>query len=144
MRHVSGDLEANPVIIGDFNEGQPVGSDGQALAVLFQAKPPMVDALSTLSGRISTYTDGKAYDRILLSDGIAKGLNRLVNNLALCPVLPAVGRGSVLRLPGRNAFQLRVGFDSVAEFQPTLGRCQVPGDVRHASPAQKALWNLAL
>jgi hypothetical protein len=37
----------------------------------------MVDALSTLSGRISTHTDGKAYDRILVSEAISKGLNRL-------------------------------------------------------------------
>jgi hypothetical protein len=39
--------KANLVVIGDFNEGEPVGSDSQALAVLFQAKPPMVDSLST-------------------------------------------------------------------------------------------------
>lgn len=37
----------------------------------------MVDALSTLSGKISTHTDGKAYDRILVSDAVVKGLNRL-------------------------------------------------------------------
>ena len=77
MRHLSGDPKANVVILGDFNEGHPVGSDGQALAVLFQARPPMVDALSTLSGKVSTHTDGKAYDRILVSNAIAKGLNRL-------------------------------------------------------------------
>ena len=47
------------------------------LDVLFQAKPPMVDALSTLSGKVTTHTDGKAYDRILVSDAISKGLNRL-------------------------------------------------------------------
>jgi hypothetical protein len=45
--------------------------------VLFQAKPPMVDALNTLNGQISTHTDGKAYDRLLVSEAIAKGLNRL-------------------------------------------------------------------
>lgn len=77
MRRPSGDPKADLVILSDFNEGQPVGSDGQALAVLFQAKPPLVDALSTLSGKISTHTDGKAYDRIPVSDAIAKGLNRL-------------------------------------------------------------------
>jgi len=77
MRHLSGDPKANLVILGDFNEGHPAGSDSQALDVLFQAKPPLVDALSTLSGKISTYADGKAYDRILVSDAIAKGLNRL-------------------------------------------------------------------
>ncbi len=76
MRHLSGNPKANVVIMGDFNEGHPVGSDEQALAVLFQAKPPMVDALSTLSGKVATHADGKAYDRILVSDAIAKGLNR--------------------------------------------------------------------
>jgi endonuclease/exonuclease/phosphatase family metal-dependent hydrolase len=30
-----------------------------------------------LSGKVSTHTDGKAYDRILVSEAIAKGLNRL-------------------------------------------------------------------
>jgi endonuclease/exonuclease/phosphatase family metal-dependent hydrolase len=77
MRHLSGDPKANLVILGDFNEGHPVGSDSQALDVLFQAKPPLVDALGTLSGKVTTHTDGKAYDRILVSDAIAKGLNRL-------------------------------------------------------------------
>ncbi len=77
MRHLASDPKANLVIMGDFNEGHPVGSDKQALVVLFQAKPPLVDALATLSGRISTHTDGKAYDRILVSDAIAKGLNGL-------------------------------------------------------------------
>ena len=77
MRHLSGDPKANLVILGDFNEGHPVGSDSQALDVLFQAKPPLVGTLSTLSGKISTHAAGKAYDRILVSDAIAKGLNRL-------------------------------------------------------------------
>jgi hypothetical protein len=63
--------------MGDFNEGHPIGSDGQTLAVLFQAKPPLVDSLSILNGKISTHTDGKAYDRIFVSDAIANGLNGL-------------------------------------------------------------------
>jgi endonuclease/exonuclease/phosphatase family metal-dependent hydrolase len=42
MRHLSGDPKANLVIMGDFNEGQPVGSADQALAVLFQSQPPML------------------------------------------------------------------------------------------------------
>ena len=70
MGHLSGDPKANLVILGDFHEGHPVGSDSQALDVLFQAKP-LVDALSTLSGKVATHTDGKAYDRILVSDAIA-------------------------------------------------------------------------
>lgn len=34
----------------------------------------MADALSTLSGRISTHTDGKAYDRILVPNAVAWGV----------------------------------------------------------------------
>ena len=59
MRHLSGDPKANLVIMGDFNEGQQVGSDRQALTVLFQAKPALVDGLGILNGKISTHTDGK-------------------------------------------------------------------------------------
>jgi hypothetical protein len=77
MRHLAKKPQANLVIIGDFNESQPVGSDAQALSVLFQARPPLVDSLSRLAGKISTHTDGKAYDRILVSDAIAKGLHGL-------------------------------------------------------------------
>ena len=77
MRHLSGEPKANVVIMGATSEGHPVGSKEQALSVLFQARPPMVDVLGTLSGKISTHTDGKAYDRILVSDAISKGLNRL-------------------------------------------------------------------
>jgi len=41
MWHLSGAPKTNLVIMGDFNEGHPVGGDGQALGVLFQAKPPL-------------------------------------------------------------------------------------------------------
>jgi hypothetical protein len=58
---------------GDFNEGTPVGAADSALEPLFEARPPMVDALSRLSGKNSTHADGKAYDRILVSDAIAVG-----------------------------------------------------------------------
>jgi hypothetical protein len=37
----------------------------------------MVDALSTLTGKIRTHTDGKAYDRIIVSDAMSKGLSGL-------------------------------------------------------------------
>lgn len=77
MRHMAKDPKANLIIMGDFNEGHPVGSSSQALSVLFQAKPPLVESLTTLEGKISTHTDGKAYDRILVSEAIAKGLNGL-------------------------------------------------------------------
>ncbi len=62
------------MILGDFNESQAVGDARQSLAVSFQAKTPMVDALSTLSGKISTHADGQAYDRIILSHALADGL----------------------------------------------------------------------
>jgi len=37
----------------------------------------MADVFTAHSGRVSTHTDGKAYDRIIVSDAVAKGLNRL-------------------------------------------------------------------
>jgi hypothetical protein len=77
VRHLSGHPKANLVILGDLKEGHPLGSGSRALAVMFQAKPPLVDALSRLTGKISTHTDGKAYDRILVSEAIAWGLNRV-------------------------------------------------------------------
>lgn len=77
MRHLATDPKANLVILGDFNEGQVVGSQDGAVAVLFQARPPLVDALSTLTGKIATHADGNAYDRVFVSEAIAKGRNRL-------------------------------------------------------------------
>lgn len=77
MRHLSKNPKANLVILGDFNEARPAGSREQSLAVLFQAKPPMVDALSALPGKVRTHTDGKAYDRIIVSDALVKGLSGL-------------------------------------------------------------------
>lgn len=73
MRHLAKDPIAHVVIMGDFNEGKPVGSPDQSLAVLFQAKPPMVDSFSLLEGKIRTHQGGGAYDRILVSEAIASG-----------------------------------------------------------------------
>jgi hypothetical protein len=36
-----------------------------------------VDSFSALTGKVSTHTDGNAYDRIVVSDAIAKGWNGL-------------------------------------------------------------------
>lgn len=77
MRHLAKEPKANLIIMGDFNEGQPVGSEKQRLKILEQARPPLVDALSSLSGRVKTHADGKAYDRIFVSTGIWKGETRL-------------------------------------------------------------------
>ena len=73
MRHLTANPRANIVVLGDTNEGHPVGSPKQSLAVLFQSRPPMIDALGTLPGKVSTHTDGKAYDRIFISDAMARG-----------------------------------------------------------------------
>jgi endonuclease/exonuclease/phosphatase family metal-dependent hydrolase len=54
MRHLASNQNANLVILGDFNEGHAVGSPEQSLGLIFQARPPMVDALGTLSGMAST------------------------------------------------------------------------------------------
>ena len=77
MHHLAKNPNANLVILGDFNEGKPVGSADQALAVLFQTRPPMFGALSTLDGRVATHADGRAYDRIMLSDALVKGTAKL-------------------------------------------------------------------
>lgn len=77
MHHLAKNPKANLVILGDFNEGKPVGSADQALAVLFQTKPPMFDALNTVDGKAATHADGKAYDRIIVSDAIFKGAAKL-------------------------------------------------------------------
>ncbi len=42
--------------------------------MLSQAKPPMVEVFIAPSGKLSTRTDGKAYDRILISEAIARGV----------------------------------------------------------------------
>jgi len=76
MRHLAQDPKANVVILGDFNENK-VGSPEQSLAVLFQAKPPMRDPFESLKTKITTHAGGGAYDRIILSDAIVKGLNHL-------------------------------------------------------------------
>ena len=77
MRHLAKNPKANLVVLGDFNEGKPVGRADQALAVLFQTRPPLVDALSTVDGKVATHADGRAYDRILLSDALVKGATKL-------------------------------------------------------------------
>jgi len=73
MRHLANDPKANVIILGDFNEGKAVGSPDGNVAVLFQAKPPMFDSLTLLDGKIKTHTDGKAYDRIFVSEAINQG-----------------------------------------------------------------------
>lgn len=77
MRHLATDPKANLVILGDFNEGKQVGRADQSLAVLFQTRPPMCDALSMVDGKVATHADGRAYDRIMLSDAIVKGSAKL-------------------------------------------------------------------
>lgn len=77
MRHLAKDPKANVIIMGDFNEGKPVGSPEQALAPLFAAKPPMIDAFTHLKGKAVTHASGEALDRILISDGLFRGLSGL-------------------------------------------------------------------
>jgi hypothetical protein len=60
MRHLAGNPKANVVILGDFNEGKRPGTPDQSLAVLFQARPPMVDSFDRPTGKISTHHNGGA------------------------------------------------------------------------------------
>jgi hypothetical protein len=73
MRHLAKNPKSNLAVMGDFNEGEPPGSSSQALAVLFKAKPPIVDVFDFVRAKAVTHTDGKAYDRILVSEAVAKG-----------------------------------------------------------------------
>ncbi len=77
MRHLATNPKANVVILGDFNEGKPVGSADQALGILFHARPPLFDTLSMVDGKVATHADGRAYDRIIVSDAIFKGAAKL-------------------------------------------------------------------
>lgn len=77
MRHLAKDPKANLVILGDFNEGSPVGDKSQSLAVLFQAQPPLIDVFDHFKGKPVTHTAGKAFDRILISDGLFRGASGL-------------------------------------------------------------------
>lgn len=77
MRHLAADPAANVIILGDFNEGKRPGNGKQALSVLFQARPPLVDTLASFAGKPQTHANGNAYDRILISDALAQGHSRL-------------------------------------------------------------------
>jgi endonuclease/exonuclease/phosphatase family metal-dependent hydrolase len=77
MGHLSKNSAAKLMILGDFHETKPVGDTNQSLAMLFQARPPLVDTFSVLKGRVSTHNDGRAYDRIMVSNEIARGTTGL-------------------------------------------------------------------
>ncbi|HYE33240.1 MAG TPA: hypothetical protein VEH27_17565 [Methylomirabilota bacterium] len=77
MRHLSKNPTANLMILGDFNEGLPPKHPEQSLAVLFGARPRVVDSFDFLSARAVTHAKGGAYDRILLTEAIVKGVQGL-------------------------------------------------------------------
>lgn len=77
MRHLANDPKANIIVMGDFNEAHPAGSPEQSLAVLFQSRPPMVDPFDQLKEKAVTHGQGRALDRILISEGISKGESKL-------------------------------------------------------------------
>lgn len=77
MRHLAKDSKANVMIMGDFNEGKSVGSPEQNLAIIFQARPPMIDVFDHFKGKPVTHSSGMALDRILISDGLFRGLSGL-------------------------------------------------------------------
>ena len=77
LRHLAKNPQANVIILGDFNEVHPVGNPDQSVAVLFQARPPLVDALTFVKGKPRTHADGKAYDRVFLSEAVVEGMSGL-------------------------------------------------------------------
>ena len=65
---------ANLVILGDFNETKKPGDKSAALAAILQPAGPLVDTFTLSNLKPKTHTNGKAYDRILVSPTLTNGL----------------------------------------------------------------------
>jgi len=77
-KQLAQNLRENLIVLGDFNEAKSVGDPAQSLAVLVSTNGPLRDPFALLSGKkIRTHANGKAYDRILLSDAIMNGASGL-------------------------------------------------------------------
>jgi endonuclease/exonuclease/phosphatase family metal-dependent hydrolase len=64
---------ANIIILGDFNEAKAPGEADASLAALVPPAGTMRDSFSLAGGTFHTHANGKAYDRILISDALAAG-----------------------------------------------------------------------
>ena len=120
-----------------------MGGDGQALAVLFQAQPPLVDALTTLSGKISTHTDGKAYVRILVSDAIAKGLNRLKLERVVIQGHPVDAPASLAERTDSPLLNLKLGYSVADIMRETNHRLNRKAGRLGRQPGRRILGHVA-
>ncbi len=120
-----------------------MGGDGQALAVLFQARPPLVDALTTLSGKISTHTDGKAYVRILVSDAIAKGLNRLKLERVVIQGHPVDAPASLAERTDSPLLNLKLGYSVADIMRETNHRLNRKAGRLGRQPGRRILGHVA-
>jgi hypothetical protein len=65
--------DANVIILGDFNETKAPGDADASLALLVPPAGPLRDSFLLAGGGFHTHANGKAYDRILISDALARG-----------------------------------------------------------------------
>ena len=65
--------KANVIILGDFNDSKPVGSEESPLAPLLSPAGPLCDVFSRTDQTFHTHANGRAYDRILVSDALTTG-----------------------------------------------------------------------
>jgi hypothetical protein len=72
-RQLAKNPNENLIILGDFNESKKPGDPRQSLSVLLQTNL-LRDPFELMSGKIRTHANGKAYDRILFSDAMMKGV----------------------------------------------------------------------
>jgi endonuclease/exonuclease/phosphatase family metal-dependent hydrolase len=76
-QHLKENPRANLVILGDFNETKKPGDASAALAPLVQPAGPLVDTFALSNLKPKTHTNGKAYDRILISPALTNGASDL-------------------------------------------------------------------
>jgi endonuclease/exonuclease/phosphatase family metal-dependent hydrolase len=64
---------ANVILLGDFNETKNPGDAASPLAPVVVPAGPLRDTFSLAGGTFRTHANGRAYDRILISDALEKG-----------------------------------------------------------------------
>jgi endonuclease/exonuclease/phosphatase family metal-dependent hydrolase len=65
--------KANVIILGDFNDAKPVGSEESPLAPLLASAGSLFDSFSRSDRTFHTHANGRAYDRILISRSLLLG-----------------------------------------------------------------------
>lgn len=65
--------KANVIILGDFNDAKAPGDGESPLAPLLAPTGPLLDTFSVVNRIFHTHANGRAYDRILISQPLANG-----------------------------------------------------------------------